>query len=670
MRSSSLFFVLRPVAAGLLVVQLALPAVVLGQEPEMQTHAAQPAASERLGADAAAIQVLNRFTYGPRPGDIERLKAIGVKEWFRQQFKPETIDDSALEARLAAYPAMNLPLDRLMEMYPTNNVVRASLNRQTYIPGGDAAHAIYRDQQEQYANRKAKKANGGDMADGDVALPDSASNILALPPDKRFKEICHLTLPQLRQLRQSLAPEERGKLTEGFTPQQMEALAAFTGPGRVVAAEDVQVKLMRDIYSERQLQEVMVDFWLNHFNVYMKKSQQSPYFISAYVRQSIRPYALSNFTQLLMATATSPAMLNYLDNSESVGPHSEYATHGAYFRGQGQGKAASGLNENYARELMELHTVGVNGGYTQKDVTEVAKVFTGWTVGRQFGEDQDNVATFDPTKHEPGDKMVMGHKIKQDGEKEGIEVLKLLASSPECARFISTKLAVRFVSDDPPKAMIDRMTGEFLETHGDIRHVLVAMVNSPEFFTQEVYRSKVKTPQDFVVSAVRAAGADVQSTAALVEAISDLGMPIYGMQTPNGYSMKSEAWNSTTALVSRMNFALALASNRVQGVKTDFDSLLGPDAATMTPQDKDRVLEGKLLHVAVSDRTEQLIEAQTSADTAKQVAELRQVSEVGKRGDPLQGQPLNGRNTDPSLLDTQAAVAAGLIFGSPEFQRR
>jgi len=668
MRSSSLFFVLRPVAAGLLVVQLALPAAI-GQEPEMQTHAASPGRpSERLGVDAASLQVLNRFTYGPRPGDIERLRAIGVKEWFRQQLNPETIDDSALEARLAAYPAMNLPLDRLMEMYPTNNAIRASMNREVAIPGGDAAHAIYRDQQEQYSDRKAKKNNSGVMADGDAALPGSPGDILALPPDKRFKAICHLTLPQLRQLRQSLSPEDRGKLTEGFTAQQIEALAAFTGPGRVVAAEDVQVKLMRDIYSERQLQEVMVDFWLNHFNVYMKKSQQSPYFIAAYVRQSIRPYALWNFTQLLVATATSPAMLNYLDNSESVGPHSEYAMRGgAYFRSQG--KAASGLNENYARELMELHTIGVNGGYTQKDVTEVAKVFTGWTVGRRYGEDQDTVATFDPTKHEPGDKMVMGHKIKENGAKEGIEVLKLLASSPECARFISTKLAVRFVSDDPPKAMIERMTGEFLESHGDIRQVLVAMVNSPEFFTQPMYRSKVKTPQDFVVSAVRAAGADVQSTAALVEAISDLGMPLYGMQTPNGYSMKSEAWNSTTALVSRMNFALALASNRVQGVKTDFDALLGSGATTMTPEDKDRVLEAKLLHVMVSDRTEQLIEAQTAADTAKQVAELRQVSEVGKRGDPLQVAPV-GRNNDPSMLDTQASVAAGLIFGSPEFQRR
>jgi uncharacterized protein (DUF1800 family) len=665
MRCLSLFFVLRPVAAGLLVVQLALPAAI-GQEPQMQTHAAQVGLGGRLGTDAVALQVLNRFTYGPRPGDVERLKAMGMKEWFRQQLAPESVDDSALEARLAAYPAMNLPLDRLMEMYPTNNAVRASMNREVAIPSGDAAHAIYRDQQEQYADKKAKKANGGDMAEGDVSLPASAGDILALPPDKRFKEICHLTLPQLRQLRQSLSPEDRGRLTEGFTAQQIEALAAFTGPERVVAAEDVQVKLMRDIYSERQLQEVMVDFWLNHFNVYMRKSQQSPYFISAYVRQNIRPYALSNFTQLLMATATSPAMLNYLDNSESVGAHSDYALRGGF---RGQGKAASGLNENYARELMELHTVGVNGGYTQKDVTEVAKVFTGWTVGRRYGEDQDSVATFDMSKHEPGDKMVMGHKIKQDGEKEGFEVLKLLAASPECARFISTKLAVRFVSDDPPKAMIDRMTGEFLETHGDIRHVLVAMVNSPEFFTQGVYRAKVKTPQDFVVSAVRASGADVQSTAALVEAISDLGMPLYGMQTPNGYSMKSEAWNSTTALVSRMNFALALASNRVQGVKTDFDALLGPGAAAMTPEDKDRVLEARLLHVMVSDRTEKLIEAQTSTDTAKQVAELRQVSEVGKRGDPLQVGPM-GRSSDPSMLDTQAAVAAGLIFGSPEFQRR
>jgi uncharacterized protein (DUF1800 family) len=345
---------------------------------------------------------------------------------------------------------------------------------------------------------------------------------------------------------------------------------------------------------------------------------------------------------------------------------------GRRFKPQNPKKAASGLNENYAREVMELHTIGVNGGYTQKDVTELAKVFTGWTVGKQRGQDVQAQAEFDASKHEPGDKVVMGVKIKSNQEKEGIQALNMLASSPQCAKFISTKLAVRFVGDNPPPAMIERMTGTFRETHGDIRQVLITMVNSPEFFTQETYRAKVKTPQDFVVSAVRAAGSDVRSAAGLASAIADLGMPLYGMQTPNGYSMKTETWNNTTALVSRMNFAMALATNRVQGVTTDLDALLGPDSATMTAEQKTLALEAKLLHAPVSQKTQSLILSQTTTNVSQQTAELRQVSQVDGKHDALIAvQPGMRRPTgDMNGLDTQASLAAGLIFGSPEFQRR
>jgi uncharacterized protein (DUF1800 family) len=667
MQSRSLLQAGRPAIAGLLMLQLALPVAALAQDPQLEMHSNAPAvSSKKLDMDSSVLLILDRFTYGPRPGDIERLRAIGPKEWFRQQLNPELIDDSALDKRLAAFPAMQLPLDKLMTMYPSNNAIRASLRREMYTtPGGDAEKAIYRNAQEQYKNKQVKKSKNGMDEMASLVPGSDAASLLALPPDKRFKAVCHLTLPQWQELRRSLTPEEREKLTEGFTPEQLEALAAFTGPQRVVSAEDMQLKLMRDVYTERQLQEVMVDFWLNHFNVYIRKSQQSPYYISTYVRQSIRPYALSSFEQLLVATATSPAMLNYLDNSESVGPHSMYAIHGS---GYGK-KAASGLNENYARELMELHTIGVNGGYTQHDVTEVAKVFTGWTVDPKDLGGQSTQATFDMSKHEPGDKIVLGQKIKENGSKEGFAVLKLLAASPQCARFISTKLAVRFVSDDPPKAMIDRMAAEYMESHGNIRRVLAAMVNSPDFFTEASYRSKVKTPQDFVVSAVRAAGSDVQSSAALVTAISDLGMPIYGMQTPNGYSMKSDAWNSATALVSRMNFALALASNRVAGVKTDFNSLLGPEAKSMKPEEKDRALESELLHVPVSARTQMLIESQTATDPDQQMAELRQVSTI-KGQDPLAMETASLRAGELRDVDPQEAIAAGLILGSPEFQRR
>jgi len=439
----------------------------------------------------------------------------------------------------------------------------------------------------------------------------------------------------------------------------------------MVGAEDIQVKLLRDVYSERQLQEVMVDFWLNHFNVYMKKSETAPYYISAFDREAIRPRALGRFEDLLISTASSPAMLNYLDNSESVGPNSAFALGTKDRLGFQQKPKDSGLNENYARELMELHTVGVSGGYTQKDVTEVAKVFTGWTVGKGFKADTPQAqAEYDPSKHEPGDKLVMGQKIKWQGEPEGIQVLKMLAESPQCARFISTKLAVRFVSDTPPQAMVDRMTKTFLATKGDIRQVLATMVNSPEFFTSVTYRAKLKTPQEFVISAVRAAGSQVESAAGLQTAITDLGMPVYGMQTPQGYSMKAEAWNSTTQLVSRMNFAMALASDRVAGVHTDAAALLGVNAGGMTPEEKTEWLEAELLHEPVSARTQRSIVAQVQMDGAKQVAELKQVAAIRGRGDALQLRGAEGPVSAAVVADPQAALAVGLILGSPEFQRR
>jgi uncharacterized protein (DUF1800 family) len=679
------FRALKLTAAVLLVVQAGFPAGMIAQQTQpgqsagdmSKTDASGMAASvttpHPITQDQRLLMVLDRFTYGPRPGDLAKIRTLGVGGWFAQQLDPQKIDDSALDARLANYPAIQMPLEKLLEMYPTNQMVKASMNGRMYVPNGDAAKAIYADQAERYSEKKAKDKKAKEaQADADIAtepLPEPAADILAMPPDKRFKELCKLDLPQLRELRKELPPEQRAQLVEGMTPAQVEAIAAFAGPARMVAAEDIQVKLLRDVYSERQLQEVMIDFWLNHFSVYIKKSEQAPYYINAYDREAIRPRALGRFEDLLISTASSPAMLNYLDNSESTGPHSAFSI--STRAKLGQPPKDSGLNENYARELMELHTIGVNGGYTQKDVTEVAKVFTGWTVGKGFKEDTPQAtAEYDGSKHEPGDKLVMGSKIKDEGEPEGIEVLKMLAESPQCARFISTKLAVRFVSDNPPQAMVERMTKTFLATKGDIRQVIATMVNSPEFFTSITYRAKLKTPQEFVISAVRAAGSQVDSAAGLQTAVADLGMPVYGMQTPQGYSMKADAWNSTTQLVSRMNFAMALASDRVAGLHTDAAALLGPDAGTMTPEQKTERLEAVLLHEPVSARTQRSIVAQVEMDGAKQVAELRQVAAIRGRGDALQLRGADGPVGAAMVPDPQAALAVGLILGSPEFQRR
>ncbi len=662
----------------LLITQLSIPAQLLAQQDAASMGPKLPANSQSsrpLDPDEKILQVLNRFTYGPRPGDLDRVRAMGLTAWFTQQLNPRSIDDSALEARLAAYPAMHLSLNQLIAMYPTRAMVRATMDGKAGTPSGEAEKAIYADQ---IAREKDKK-NGKDQpppADNATIPPQDVQALLDLPPDKRFSALCRMKLPQLRDFRQSLTPDQRDHLTDGFTPQQIEELAAFNGPQGVIAAEDVQTKLLRDIYSERQLNEVMVDFWLNHFNVYMKKSQQAPYYIASYEREAIRPRALGRFEDLLVATATSPAMLNYLDNSSSIGPHSPFANRPF----NPNKKKPDGLNENYARELMELHTIGVNGGYTQHDVTEVAKVFTGWTVGQKFigpGLSGPKYAAgealqpqFDWTKHEPGSKQVLGVTIKEGGEKEGLQVLHMLATSPKTAQFISTKLAIRFVSDDPPPAMVDHMAHTFLTTNGDIRRVLLTMINSPEFWSRDAYRAKVKTPQDFVVSAVRASGAEVSTTGALVNVIAELGMPLYGMQTPNGYSMKSDAWNNTAALVERMNFALALASNRVAGAVTDWPAILGNPAEPLSPEAKAAALEDKLLHIPVSDRTRQTILAQISTDPEQQESSLRQVAIKDRKRDPLAVAGPGRHNLNAPPVDSESALAAGLIFGSPEFQRR
>ena len=677
MSHDSLFVRVQSAIAATLLFPLAVAPPVL--PAETHTNADQAAtASTPLTNDEKLLQVLNRFTYGPRPGDLEKLRAMGLQAWFNQQLSPQKIDDSALDRRLADYPAMQLPLKELMERFPNQQVIRKMMDGQGERPSGEAEKAVYNDSIARYKEKLAKKnATANVAADDDqgeaVPLPQDAQTLIALPPEKRFSALCKFTPQQLKALRQSAAPDDRLQLIAGFTPQQLEALAAFATPTGVVAAEDVQTKLLRDIYTERQLNEVMTDFWLNHFNVYIKKSQDAPYYIASYARDAIRPYALGSFENLLIASATSPAMLNYLDNSTSIGPDSRFATRPF------AAKKNKGLNENYARELMELHTVGVNGGYTQTDVTEVAKVFTGWTVGSSERNGIPAQPQFDLSKHEPGKKTVLGVIIKENGEKEGLQVLHILATSPATARFISTKLAIRFVSDDPPKPLVDRMTQTFLSTHGDIRKVLLAMVNSPDFFSRSTYRAKVKTPLDFVISAVRASDADVQSAGALANVISELGMPVYGMQTPNGYSMKADPWNSTASLIARLNFALALSANRVVGVYTDWSGALSSkpgDLATssgpqsLDPQTTERILEARLLHIEVSDRTRSTILTQITSDPAQQEASLQQVAVKDRKRDPLAALAIQDRSSHSPVADPQSALAAGLLFGSPEFQRR
>jgi uncharacterized protein (DUF1800 family) len=416
----------------------------------------------------------------------------------------------------------------------------------------------------------------------------------------------------------------------------------------------MQAKLLRAIYSERQLDEVMTDFWFNHFNVFVNKGADR-FLLTSYERDVIRPHVMGKFEDLLVATAKSPAMLFYLDNWMSVGPNSEVAVglarprprHGRRpygprieHRPQPKKRQASGLNENYGRELMELHTLSVNGGYSQRDVTEVAKVFTGWTLEQPR---KGGGFHFEPRMHEPGDKIVLGHRIKQNGEKEGVEVLRMLARNPKTAHFISQKLAMRFVSDDPPATLVERMTQTFLKKDGDIREVLRTMFNSPEFWAPEAYRAKLKTPLEFVVSAVRASGAQVEDARPLLATLNNMGMMPYGMMPPTGYSMKADAWVNSSALLGRMNFALGLTAGKVRGVSVDA-AQLAPGATGA--QQALAALENSLLSGEISKHTHDTISQQLDDPKIRQ------------------------RRLDDPMRPPNVAAIAGLILGSPEFQRR
>jgi len=612
-----------------------------------------------------AIHALSRLTFGPRPGDTNRVMAMGVDNWIDQQLHPDKIDDHALEARLAPLRTLRMDTREIVENFPPDQVIKAVAEGKQSLPSDPSKRAVYEAQLERFKQRQERKKGVDDNATdpSKETLTDDerarhrqehlyadlgAAQILDLPPDERMREILKMSPEDQRSLAASLKGGKRDEFLEGMDAKQRETLMALNNPQQVVVDELVQAKLLRAIYSERQLQEVMTDFWFNHFNVFIGKGADR-YLLTSYERDVIRPHAMGKFEDLLVATAQSPAMLFYLDNWLSVGPNSEIANgipkrnrRRSRYRPpvvkQAKGRR-SGLNENYGRELMELHTLGVNGGYTQKDVTEVARVFTGWTLKQP----KQGGFTFEERMHEPGDKIVLGHRIKSNGEKEGREVLHLLARHPSTAKFICAKLATRFVSDNPSPALVDRMAQTFLKKKGDIGEVLKTLFHSPEFWAPDAYRAKVKTPLEFIVSAVRANGANVTDAMPLARQLQNMGMTLYGMQPPTGYSMKADAWVNSSALLGRMNFALTLTSGKLKGVQLDSDRTgnlpRDPQAALAT-------LENTLLEGDVSQQTHDTI--------AKQ----------------LQDPQISGRKLDGPVRPPNVNTIEGLLLGSPEFQRR
>jgi uncharacterized protein (DUF1800 family) len=437
-------------------------------------------------------------------------------------------------------------------------------------------------------------------------------------------------------------------------------LAKIVGPQRIVV-ELSMAKLDRAIYSNRQLEAVMEDFWFNHFNVFAGKNQDR-WLLTAYLRDTIRPHTLGKFQDLLLATAKSPAMLVYLDNWLSADPvaakqlQAELAMRRRRFEGifgppmppppggavQAQKKQERGLNENYGREVMELHTLGVDAGYTQEDVIEMAKCLTGWTV---HAPRKDPDFFFDDRIHTQGKKEVLGRTFNYGGMKDGEEALKMLANHPSAAKFISTKLARHFVQDNPPPALVDRMAKTFSDTGGDIRAVLKTMIYSPEFWSKEAYRAKVKQPFELAASTARALGAEVDVTLPLAQWVGRMGEPLFQAQPPTGYSDKSETWVNTGALLNRLNFALALSSNKINGTKSDLHAILGEDTEADPQQTLSRAL---------------------AAFLDNQVAPQTQTTLEARLQDP---QILQAALDDPVKHVNQSLIA-GLVLGAPEFQRR
>ncbi|MHB8536136.1 MAG: DUF1800 domain-containing protein [Sulfuricaulis sp.] len=481
--------------------------------------------------DLKVLHVLNRLTYGPAPGDVQKVRAMGVEKFIRMQLDPESIP---------------LP-SRLQQQLDTLDTLR-------------------------------------------------------MDPVELFREY---------------GPPRPGK---NHKPDP-EAVKAARQRARVIVEQAVQARLWRATESPRQLQELMVDFWFNHFNVYAPKGLDHLW-IGAYEEQAIRPYALGHFRDLLGATAHHPAMLFYLDNWQNTAPDSPGA------RGRFEG-----INENYARELMELHTLGVNGGYTQNDVIALAHIFTGWGLGRPRDGGQGGFR-FDPRRHDDGDKTFLGRTIEGSGEDEGEQALDILARAPATARHISYELAQYFVADDPPPALVERLSRRFLATDGDIRAVLDTLFHSREFWDRKYYANKFKTPYQFIVSAVRASGIDPVNVRPLYGMLMQLGMPLYACLTPDGYRNTRAAWLNPDAMTRRISFATALASGRLPLGQPGFDpGFPRREMERMTP-DKAPVVDP--------------VSAATLADTLDNLLSAQTQSAIDAAPKPLR---------------------AALILGSPEFMQ-
>jgi uncharacterized protein (DUF1800 family) len=703
---------------GIALVVLALSPLQSQTKAPVQSakpaHAQKPKQAQRTPKETLvpleprerAQQLLNRFTFGSRPGDLEQVLAITPEKWFEQQLTPASVPDSVLDKRLADYPTLNMQPDQALLLFPDRFTLSLIAEGKRPYPAEPLLAAMYEVQVYKFNHDlDTKKVN----ANGQPAIPPPteteaaeqkktdqataariAGQLFSLPRDQRMSTLIDLPVVDRIAFTTYVAGDQKNLLLTQFNPREREifnGMAANIGSSYQIINELSQAKFLRAILSERQLQEVMSDFWFNHFNIYIGKDSDQ-WYTTSYERDAIRRHALGKFRDLLIATATSPAMMVYLDNTQSIGPDS--FANGVNPANPNSKKGNRGLNENYGREVMELHTLGVDGGYTQTDVTALSAILTGWSVDRP---NQGGPFTFDPKKHEPGPKQWLGHTISSDlglppgspaaaqgNMKEGLEALTLLAADPHTAHFISYQLAQRFVADDPPPALVDRMAATYLATDGDIKAILRTLAQSPEFNSKKYFRNKVKTPTEFLASAFRTTATDPVNPGALVNTINTMGMRLYYALPPTGYYITAEHWMNSTALVDRLNFAYSLTASKFANQKFDSAHVLAfglmaqpasssanqtTAASTSHPKYSEALLT---TDVPTSARTQSYTDA-AGEDIALHVLESTLIgAEVSAQTNQLIHKQLANLPTTSST-DTLNLLTA-LVMGSPEFQLR
>jgi uncharacterized protein (DUF1800 family) len=620
-----------------------------------------------LSEPEAAAHLLDRFAFGARPGEVEQVVAEGLTIWMERQLaaaRPEP----ALEARLRSFETLTMTPRQIADTYPNPGMVLMRATR---------AGVVDRESFQAAPDRGASEAPAA--AGGRGGRGQGEMN------------------PERRKVREWAR-------SQGYRPQRemLEALASW--------------KVLSALYAENQLEQVMADFWSNHFYI-SRADNEVRSFLLSYERDAVRPHVLGSFPELLAATARHPAMLLYLDNARSTAAEGARKTFdrerfqprqrgGGGFSGAGERRPegapgrqrSTGLNENYARELLELHTLGVDGGYTQEDVVEVARAFTGWTVippgeGRErvegmlrrnpqaarmgFVADLDGLFLFRADAHDAGAKSVLGHALPGGrGIEDGEAVLGLVAHHSSTARHLARKLAVRFVSDAPPEALVERLAATFTATQGDIRRVLRTLVESSEFWSQEASRGqKIKSPFELAISALRATGAEVLDARGVVRALESLGQPLWGYQAPTGYPDRADFWVNTGALLGRMNFGLELAAGRVPGVRLDLPGLL----AGREPESAEEALEAYLpLLLPERDLAETLPRLRPLVRDPRLAEKVDAKTPAGAppMADPeMEALLFPGLEEEPDVErgwgePTAVAQVVGVILGSPEFQRR